>query len=137
MISFHEHSVNLLCKKEARLTLNIAQIRKDRRVDTMTKWLYACLLDICEPGGRCHLSLRELTRETGISVGKLSESVKLLKQLGYIRANKMPNRSGHDAWLIEIPKDEEQETPSPPSQTTVEVGEMTITVIVHPTRKDY
>lgn len=67
------------------------------------KWLYVCLKDLCGDSGTCYRSLRVLAEETGISIGMLSESVRVLHEKGLIHAEKKKRSTGgKEVWHITV-----------------------------------
>ena len=81
----------------------IARVRKDTRLSHLERLLYIFLTEIVEEqGGSIHMSLRALSLETSISAAALVDCIPRLRDLGYIRASKLPGKSGHETYLVLI-----------------------------------
>lgn len=75
------------------------------KLGAIHKWLYVCLKDLCGESGTCYRTLRTLAEETGISTGKLSTSIRDLKNAGLIHADKKRrsnNPTAKEVWHITI-----------------------------------
>lgn len=78
----------------------VGRVRRDARLSHLERLLYIFLVDIAQESGSIHMSMRALTKETGISSAALVDAIPRLKSLHYIRADKLPGKSGHENYLI-------------------------------------
>ena len=94
----------------------VAHVRKDKRLKHIEKLLYFFLLDLAGETGNIHMSMRALEKETDISIAALSAAIPRLASLNYIRASKLPGKTGHESYLIYL-----ADVPQPPPTETMEV----------------
>ncbi len=106
----------------------VGRVRKDARLSHIEKLLYLFLVDLTQEQGSIHMSMRALTQETGISSAALVPAIPRLKELGYIRASKLPGKSGHENYLIYV--DMTAEEPKPVQTMEARINGVKVTIRV-------
>lgn len=104
----------------------VARVRKDGRLSHLEKLLYLFLVDIAQEQGSVHLSMRALSQATSISPAALVEAIPRLRDLGYIRASKLPGKSGHSNYLIYV--DMTTQEPKPAQVMEVRIDGVKVTI---------
>lgn len=57
-----------------------------------------------QKGGECQITMRQMSKETMLSMGNISPGIHRLIELGYVRGEKVPNSTGHKSWILKINK---------------------------------
>jgi|SRR5579859_50442 len=94
--------------------INVQRIMRDNRLSYVQRNFIIFLLYLCNEGdwrGRERpMTCEFLNEQTGISIGEISDDIKILREMGYIRAtlkkqliNGRPR--GHEMWHIALNED--------------------------------